>query len=216
MLIQTADIFITIAFVSILIFLIVIFVFVASSKSRSQKEIKGTEGEMLVSNMLNSLVKDIGGYLINDVIIPTKKSTTEIDHILFCKKGIFVIETKNFIGIIEGKEEDKEWKQYVGNYSACHFHYNPVMQNEGHIISLKKLIRNYITFYNIVIFTNGNIRLVDSDKVFDLDNAKDFIKSQEDKFNENIYIQAYKTILYYKNNPIASREEHINNINSNM
>ncbi|MFT6631871.1 MAG: hypothetical protein ACJAS4_001832 [Bacteriovoracaceae bacterium] len=47
----------------------------------------------------------------HDVIIPASNGTTQIDHILVSKYGIFIIETKNKGGWIFGSEEQAKWTQ---------------------------------------------------------------------------------------------------------
>ncbi len=56
----------------------------------------GIEGESAVSEALKQL--DDSYYLINDILL--QGSSGNIDHVLLCPKGIFVIETKNYSGNI--------------------------------------------------------------------------------------------------------------------
>lgn len=47
----------------------------------------------------------------HDIIIPSSNGTTQIDHVLVSKFGIFIIETKNKGGWIFGDENKPKWTQ---------------------------------------------------------------------------------------------------------
>lgn len=48
---------------------------------------------------------------LHNVIIPTDNGTTQIDHLLISRYGIFVIETKNIRGWIFGTADGPKWTQ---------------------------------------------------------------------------------------------------------
>ena len=50
---------------------------------------------------------------INNVTIPTANGTTQIDHVIVSKYGIFVVETKNIKGWIYGDEKQAQWTQVL-------------------------------------------------------------------------------------------------------
>ncbi len=82
-----------ILFVLPLVFLILIAAFLLKHRT-----VKGWLGEKVTGvGLLTKLDKDIY-HAIHDVIIPSLDGTTQIDHILVSKYGIFVIETKNIQG----------------------------------------------------------------------------------------------------------------------
>lgn len=65
----------------------------------------GKFGETRVAIRLDLFPK---GYItINDVLLPTKRGTTQIDHLVISQYGIFVIETKNYKGWISGHENSE-------------------------------------------------------------------------------------------------------------
>ena len=92
-------------------------------------------GEQEVNNILNR----IKGYkLLTDIMIKGERGTTQIDHILIGRKGIFVIETKDYSGLIYGEEYSKYWTQII-NKNSNEF-YNPIRQNYGHVKALERYI----------------------------------------------------------------------------
>ena len=95
------------------------------------KKIVGKAGEFSVQNELNKLNKQ--DYLIiNDITIKDSNNYThQIDHVVISKYGIFVIETKQYNGYIQGGEYDKNWVQNKKIQIN-----NPIHQNYGHVKSL--------------------------------------------------------------------------------
>lgn len=100
---------------------------------------KGKIGEGIV-NLTNSARLDETIYTpIKNVTLSLKDgSTTQIDHILVSKYGIFVIETKNMKGWIFGGEHQKEWTQQ--NFKQKHKFQNPLHQNYRHTKALEEAL----------------------------------------------------------------------------
>ena len=70
---------------------------------------KGWIGELQV-NLLTKFSLDKNVYrLIKNVTIPADGGTTQIDHVIVSRFGVFVVETKNLRGWIFGKEGDTYW-----------------------------------------------------------------------------------------------------------
>ena len=113
---------------------------------------KGTMGEMRVSHILAKLPKE-RYEVFNDVMLKTEHGTTQIDHIVVSRYGVFVIETKTMTGLIYGSENDKYWTQNI--YGNKYQLYNPVFQNNGHVRALRKILDDdgKIFIYPIVAFS---------------------------------------------------------------
>lgn len=75
----------------------------------SKPENIGKMGERRVARKLNWLSNEY--ITLNDVLLPTRYGTTQIDHIVVSPYAIFVIETKNYKGWIFGHQDSEEWKQ---------------------------------------------------------------------------------------------------------
>ena len=99
---------------------------------------QGKTGEAIVSKILEKVT----GYkkIINNIMINDNGKSRQIDHILICSKGVFVIETKNYAGQIYGKEDSDEWKQYL-NGKVYNFK-NPIFQNYGHKKIIEKTLKD--------------------------------------------------------------------------
>lgn len=72
---------------------------------------KGKRGEMRIHDILMQLPDEY--HVMDDVMLKTTNGTTQIDHIVVSKYGIFAIETKNYRGEIYGNDNSQEWKQII-------------------------------------------------------------------------------------------------------
>ncbi|MCM3443526.1 NERD domain-containing protein [Metabacillus halosaccharovorans] len=109
-------------------------------------KVKGILGEKSVALFLSKL--DPKEYRVfHDLYIPTAKGkTTQIDHLIISRYGIFVIETKNYKGWIFGSEKNKYWTQVI--YQRKERFYNPIHQNYGHI----KVVQDYLQLEDSDVF----------------------------------------------------------------
>jgi len=100
---------------------------------------KGKIGEGII-NLTNSAVLDETIYVPvkNITLSLSDGTTTQIDHILVSKYGIFVIETKNMKGWIFGGEHQKEWTQQI--YKDKYRFQNPLRQNFRHLKALEETL----------------------------------------------------------------------------
>ena len=72
-------------------------------------------GEFWVKLELKKLPKDKYS-ILNNIMIKDKNGTHQIDHIILSNYGIFVVEMKNYYGLIKGNESDNKWCQYLGKF----------------------------------------------------------------------------------------------------
>jgi restriction system protein len=75
---------------------------------------------------------------LNNVTIPTSNGTTQIDHIIVSKYGIFVIETKNMSGWIFGDAKSPQWTQSL--FGKKYRFQNPLHQNYRHTKALEEFL----------------------------------------------------------------------------
>ena len=115
-------------------------------------KIRGFMGEFWVKLELGKLPKD-KYVVLNDIVIKDEKGTHQIDHIVISNFGIFVIEMKNYYGLIKGREFDDKWCQHLGK--TKYYFVNPIHQNYGHIKSLSNLLKlDDKYFISIICFSN--------------------------------------------------------------
>ncbi len=112
---------------------------------------KGKAGEAMV-NTANSLRLDKSIYTtLTDITIKMNDGmSTQIDHIIVSKFGIFVIETKNMKGWIFGSKDQRNWTQSI--YGKKHTFQNPLHQNYKHTKALEEILGFKENIYSIVTF----------------------------------------------------------------
>jgi hypothetical protein len=77
-------------------------------------------------------------HLLNHVTLRLENGTTQIDHVLVSRFGIFVIETKDYKGWIFAGPRDRYWTQVL--YRAKFRFQNPLHQNHRHVRAIQELL----------------------------------------------------------------------------
>ena len=116
---------------------------------------KGIFGEFIVNLSASIMLDKDEYYLIRNVTLPTNTGTTQVDHIIVSKYGIFVVETKNMTGWIFGSPNQKTWTQQI--YKHKNKFQNPLRQNYKHVKTLASLLSlEDNKFYSLIIFIGGS------------------------------------------------------------
>ena len=188
-------------------------VFIAAYIVLSLPVVKGRIGEARVNGVLKGLSKKYGGHFIHDVMVKDEEGkTSQIDHVYVCQKGVFVIETKNYAGRIYGSRDSKQWTQTLAHGHSKNKLYNPVMQNYTHIKRLKEALSEEVEMVSAVVFVRGNIDYIESDGVYDLNGLRDLVDKSDFGYSEEKVELIASEIQSYKDNPVASKVEHVKRI----
>lgn len=171
---------------------------------------RGFMGEFWVKLELGKLPKD--RYIIlNNIMIKDEKGTHQIDHLVLSKFGIFVIEMKNYYGLIKGKEFDNKWCQYLGKNRS--YFVNPIHQNYGHIKSLSNLLKLEDKYFISVICFSNQAKI---DVKSNIITQVDYLKGEILKYNEVLVdkdINELANIIIQNNiDDKTLRKQHIKNI----
>ncbi len=118
--------------------------------------LKGRLGEASINFLANRLLNPNVYHLIPDVTLATPDGTTQIDHVIVSRYGIFVIETKNYKGWIYGGEGDAKWTQVI--YKRKERFQNPLRQNYKHTKTLSDLTGIPHDCFNSVVVFVGDSR----------------------------------------------------------
>lgn len=100
--------------------------------------LKGALGEIRVHRSLRKLLDEDEYRLFNDLTLPVRDGTTQIDHVIVSRFGVFVIETKNMKGWIFGGADQAQWTQVV--YRRKSKFQNPTRQNYKHLKAVQELL----------------------------------------------------------------------------
>jgi hypothetical protein len=71
--------------------------------------VKGALGEFRVDSSLRAFLDEREYRVFKDLTLPTRGGTTQIDHVVVSRFGVFVIETKNLTGWIFGGADQAQW-----------------------------------------------------------------------------------------------------------
>ena len=197
-----------------LIIVLVVIVLIVKFKSPN---IKGNIGERKVSKALNTL--DNNEYkVVNNVMIRTDRGTTQIDHVVISVYRIFVIETKNYKGLIFGNEYDDNWKQVI--YKRSERFRNPIKQNYGHVAALKERLNleKDLLIISIIAFTNRASLKVNTKTPVMYDNdVVSYIRSYNNKLiSEDDVKRIYYDLLMSNIDSKDTRKEHVHSIRKNL
>lgn len=152
-----------------------------------------------------------GSILLNNVFLKTNRGSTQLDHILISKWGVFVIETKSHNGRINvGK---KEWVQIYGD-KVVRFH-SPLLQNQSHIRALETLLQKHRSFRKIrvkglVVFTSKKVSFSHrKDGVIRLSELSPYIKSGGESLNRRALLTAHPGRQYLTSQKMEALEKYI-------
>ena len=166
----------------------------------------GMWGERVTNYHLRPLLRN-DEYLLANLLLPLRNGhKTEIDCVLISRKGIFCIETKNWVGHIKGSDDDEVWIQEYDDPSMVDRHHdNPVIQNEKHCAILEKVLNNRYPVDNIVIFVDLDYwDEIDSKYVYSINEFKNYYRElNDDEINQEELKQIYQKLLRY----VATEEE---------
>lgn len=156
-------------------------------------------------------------FIFNNIILPSEFAhTTQIDHIVVSKYGVFVIESKEYNGWIFANANRKHWTQTFSGGNKFQI-YNPLLQNNGHVLAMKSLL-SFLgnKFFNVVVFSGDCEFKTDRiENVLYEHELVNYIKSkQEEKLKEvELLIVIGKLSMLCQMTDITN-EQHAENVKS--
>ena len=105
----------------------------------------GRLGEKYASSLIKKVLKE-NDTLLTNVKISYDGKQAEIDNIVINNRGIFLIEVKNYGGVLIGKEDDYEWlkiKKSSGGENYQKVVKNPIKQVNRQVYLLSHFLRQY-------------------------------------------------------------------------
>jgi hypothetical protein len=70
-------------------------------------------GEGAIRELLTRQFPGEEFHLMNNLTLPCSDGTTQIDHVLLSRYGVFVIETKHYAGWIFANTDSAKWTQVI-------------------------------------------------------------------------------------------------------
>jgi restriction system protein len=145
------------------------------------------DGEAFVSKVLSAELPPPAYHLLNSVTLPLADGTTQIDHVLVSRFGVFVIETKHYKGWIFANAKSPLWTQVL--FKRKHKFQNPLHQNHKHVKAVQALL-DFLPPEHVksaVVFTGeGEFRTPRPESVFSAQGLVDHLRSfTEEVISEN-------------------------------
>ena len=149
---------------------------------------------------------------IDNVIVPSRNGTTQIDHVLVSVYGIFVIETKNMKGWIFGSAENDTWTQVL--VGKKYQFQNPLKQNYRHTRCLAEYLHlDHRVFHSVVWFIGDcTFRTAMPENVLNAGLSGYIEKFSARCLTEDQVAETDSTLRTLKEHPVATRSEHVRSL----
>lgn len=116
----------------------------------------GARGERKVNSSLKRNLDQNEYRVIKDLTLPAGNGTTQIDHVIISRYGVFIVETKNLRGWIFGAADQMRWTQTI--YRKKFSFQNPVHQNFKHAQVVQELLNiGPHQVHNVVVFVGSAV-----------------------------------------------------------
>ena len=178
----------------------------------------GMAGEHYIASILQSCCHTQNEPVMNNVILFDTQTgrSSQIDHILICNRGIFIVETKDYSGLVFGNDQQRQWTQVLiqgRRKRKIRFH-SPVKQNATHCYLVKRILHQRFPIYGVVVFVQNNIQRVQSSCICSSMNLSAYIHSHgvESALNEASMEEARQLLQQHIDSYRVSASEHMSHI----
>jgi hypothetical protein len=170
-------------------------------------KVRATTGLRLPSSSYTSL---------HNLTLPTPDGTTQVDHVIVSRFGVFVIETKNMTGWIFGDERSREWTQSI--YGNNYRFQNPLHQDFKHMKAVEAATGLPLSSLHSVVVFAGRSRFKTRvpPNVMRRSRLSRYIKSKTAVLlSEEQVEQAIRVLSSAGSTTRADRRRHIENLREN-
>ncbi|MFA4987871.1 MAG: NERD domain-containing protein [Candidatus Brocadiia bacterium] len=174
--------------------------------------LKGWFGEKMTTFNMWLYMDETVYRRINNLIVPSRNGTTQIDHVLVSVFGIFVIETKNISGWIFGSPNQDKWTQVL--YGKKYHFQNPLRQNYRHTKCLSEFLHLPHDLFRSVVFFIGDCEF----KTEMPENVMErgfvtYIESFTKRCLADDQVQKIEDVLRkLKDNPVCDKYDHLRSL----
>ena len=155
-------------FVSFLVLCSLVVFFIRQSRDRANADPK------VVVNLLNELGSDYE--VLTNILVPGDFGMLDVENVVVCPYGVFVVTVKQTVGKILGKEGDREWEVRSGR--SCSFISNPLWENRKYVNALEKIV-GVVPFISVVVFPRAKLEGDFGNNVIRLEKLKKFISQNK-------------------------------------
>ncbi len=169
-------------------------------------------GDKAEEEVSETLKKEFpGAVVLDNVYLKSGRGSTQLDHILICKWGLFVIETKSHNGRIQ--IDKKEWTQFYKE-KIVRFR-SPILQNESHVRALEQVLRKHralqrVKVKGLVVFTSKKAHFSKrQDGVLRMEEVSPYVKSGGKTMSRRAILTGSANRCYLTRQKIALIERQI-------
>ena len=144
---------------AIIVIILIIVTWLNVDLAQSEQKRAGIRGEKFTIKLIRETMRNEDILLCN-VRISFEGKKTEIDNVILNKRGIYIIEVKNYVGTITGGLNDYEWSKTKTTASGNEYTSvvkNPINQVRRQVY----LLANYLKANGINIWIEGYAFLVE-------------------------------------------------------
>jgi hypothetical protein len=198
------------------IVIVILFVVAACVFFFVKPKLKAFIGEKTIVAFLSRLDRE--KYIVmNDLVVWYNGKTFQINQVIVSNYGVFVIETKNYKGLIYGSDYGQFWTQVLKK--TKHRFYNPVNQNDEHIRALEYILSEFgpINYIPIIVFPiNSKLKVkVKAEVIYSVNLLKTMAKYKEETISNTTKEKiCYKLERVDKNNK-GTKRNHVKHIHVN-
>lgn len=119
----------------------------------------GHQGERMARGIIGEILIP-GDVLLCNIDISADGKQTELDNVVINKDGVFIIEVKNYSGILIGEEDDREWIKNKTTYTGNLYQKtvkNPIGQVKRQIFILSTFLKEHA----IHVWVEGYVFLIE-------------------------------------------------------
>lgn len=149
-----------------------------SERHRQRRYEMQNRGELLLRGAVATHFAPPDYHLMNHLTLRCEDGTTQIDHILVSRFGIFVIETKDYKGWIFGTANQAHWTQVL--FRRKHRFQNPLFQNYKHVLAVRQTL-DFLppeTIKSLIVFVGSAELKTQPAGVFKLPELLDYLHAQ--------------------------------------
>lgn len=144
-----------------IIFMLILILVIVRNQPYERPEIRaGRRGEKAAVRMIEQVLRE-GDILLSNINVRYKEKETELDNVIINSRGVFIIEVKNYSGVLIGGEDDYEWTKYKVSRGLNVYEKqvrNPMKQVRRQVYILSR----YLKRHGIRVWIDGYVLLINN------------------------------------------------------
>ncbi|MCR9153970.1 MAG: NERD domain-containing protein [Bacteroidetes bacterium] len=173
------------------------------------RRLKGWFGEKKTAFIMWLFLNGKSYHRFHNLIIPSKKGSSQIDHLIVSRQGFFIVETKNLKAWVFGSEHSKYWTQTL--FNRKYQFQNPLKQ----CYRQKKILAEFLdieeSLINVVVYFVGesSFKTALPENVIDKGLIRYIRKFQHQVLSDTELEETVMLLKVLKSESLISRKDHL-------